>query len=114
MRAFSTLAVVAGLLAASPAQAKLVVAVLYFDNDSSNRDYDVLQKVARQNGWEVRVEHAGPDGGRLLRFFSPLDELSPEVTLRYGESLTDFTPRETKAGKVNSVSANVWASRTAT
>ena len=34
-----------------------------------------------ENGWEMIVDHADPLGGRMLRFFSPLDHLTPDVEL---------------------------------
>jgi hypothetical protein len=39
---------------------------------------------------------------------SPAGELTPEVTLRYGQSLIDFSPRISKVGQLASVSAHVW------
>lgn len=101
----------AGLIATATA------AAVGADPDTSQRgvqkqigqtDFDILGQLAKKNGWEVRVDYAGPDGGRLLHFFSPLDELTPELTLRYGESLIDFTPRESNVGQVTSVTTNVW------
>jgi hypothetical protein len=71
-------------------------------------DYDFLQKISRENGWEMFVEHGGPLGGYQLRFMSPLDRLAPDVTLKYGQSLIDFTPRISKVGQVVSVTAYIW------
>jgi phage protein D len=71
-------------------------------------DDQVMQRLARKNGWEMLVEHAGAAGGRVLHFFSPLDRLRPELTLKYGESLIEFSPRESTAGLETEVTANVW------
>jgi hypothetical protein len=71
-------------------------------------DYVFLQRIAKENGWELVVDHTGPLGGLQLRFLSPLDHLAPDVTLKYGRSLIEFTPRLTKVGEIVSVSAFVW------
>jgi uncharacterized protein len=71
-------------------------------------DFQFLDRIAKENGWEIVVDHAGPLGGMQLRFLSPLDHLTPDVTLKYGRSLIEFTPRLTKVGEIVSVSAFVW------
>ena len=58
-------------------------------------DYDFLGRVALENGWEMVIDHSGPLGGHVLRFMSPLDHLTPDVTLKYGRDLIDFSPRIT-------------------
>jgi phage protein D len=71
-------------------------------------DYDFLRRIAVENGWEMLVEHDGPVGGHLLHFTSPLDRLTEDVTLRWGESLVDFSPRISKVGQIVAVSGFVW------
>jgi hypothetical protein len=71
-------------------------------------DLDFLAVVARENGWEMGIDHSGPLGGHQLRFWSPLDRLAPDVTLRYGQSLVDFTPRLSVVGQIVSITAHVW------
>lgn len=71
-------------------------------------DYVFLGRVAAENGWEMTIDHAGPLGGSLLRFFSPLDHLSPDLTLRYGESLVEFSPRLSSVGEILNVSVRLW------
>ena len=66
-------------------------------------DFDFLSIVARENGWEMFIDHGGPLGGWTLRFLSPLDRLSAEVTLRYGASLIDFSPRLSTVGQIVAV-----------
>ncbi len=73
-------------------------------------DYAFLSRIAAENGWEMVVDHSGPLGGQRLRFMSPFDHLSPVVTLKYGQSLVDFTPRISTVGQVVSVTAIVWLS----
>ena len=75
------------------------------DNES---DYDFLNRLAAQNGWDILVEHDGPVGGHALRFTSSLDNLSANFTYGYGRSLIDFTPRISKVGQIFSVGGFVW------
>lgn len=71
-------------------------------------DFDFLSKLARENGWEMFVDHREPLGGTKLRFQSPLDHLTPDLTLEYGRSLLDFSPRISNVGQIVSVTAFVW------
>ncbi len=71
-------------------------------------DYDFIGRLAAENGWDLLVEHDGALGGRLLRFTSSLDHLTPDFTFGYGRSLVDFSPRLTKVGQILSVSGFVW------
>jgi phage protein D len=74
-------------------------------------DYDFLKYIAAENGWEMFVEHSGVMGGHKLRFQSPLSRLAPEVTLKYGQSLVDFTPRISAVGQIASVTVYLWVPR---
>lgn len=71
-------------------------------------DYDFLGRIAAENGWEMYIEHTGELGGHQLRFQSPLDHLSEDVTLKYGQSLVEFTPRISTVGQILSVTGYVW------
>ncbi len=75
---------------------------------ANESDYDFLARIAAENGWDMQVEHDGPVGGHLLRFSSPLDHLSADVTLTWGRSLIEFTPRVSKVGQIVSVGGFVW------
>ena len=75
---------------------------------SKESDYDFLRRVSAENGWEMVMDHQGPMGGRRLHFLSMADHLTPEVTLRYGQSLVDFTPRISNVGQVAQVAVNFW------
>ena len=72
--------------------------------------YDFLQRIAKENGWDMLIDHSGPLGGMRLRFSSPLSHLTPDVTFAYGRSLVDFSPRLTTVGQIASVSARIWKS----
>ncbi|MEA2301831.1 MAG: hypothetical protein QOE44_2366 [Solirubrobacteraceae bacterium] len=69
---------------------------------------DFLGKIAAENGWEVLMEHGPIAGGWVIRLMSPASVLAPEETLRYGQSLIDFTPRLSTVGQVAAVSVKVW------
>lgn len=71
-------------------------------------DFEVLQCMARDYGFEMMIDHEGSLGGRKLRFMSLLNRITPEVTLEYGRSLIDFTPRLSDVGQIVSVTAFVW------
>jgi phage protein D len=75
---------------------------------ANESDYDFLARIAAENGWDMMVEHDGPLGGHMLHFTSPLDHLSADVTLGWGRSLIEFTPRISKVGQIVSVGGFVW------
>jgi len=75
------------------------------DNES---DYDFLNRIAAQNGWDILVEHDGPVGGHALRFTSSLDQLSADFTYGWGRSLIDFSPRISTVGQLLTVGAFIW------
>jgi len=74
----------------------------------SESDAEFLQRLARENGLEVLIDHGGRLAGRKLRFMSPAGELSPVARLKYGESLVDFSPRITNVGQIEGVRARIW------
>ena len=76
----------------------------------SESNLDFLKRIAQENGWEVLIDHSGPQGGWQLRFFSLADHLTPDLTLKYGQSLIDFTPRITKVGQIANIAVRVWVS----
>jgi phage protein D len=79
--------------------------------DKGESDFDFASRIARDNGWELTIDHTGPLGGLQLRFLSPLDHLAPALTLKYGASLIEFRPRISKVGQIVSVTAFVWISQ---
>lgn len=82
----------------------------FIRKQANESDYSFLARVALENGWDMRVEHSGPQGGHVLRFQSPLAHLEPDLTLAYGRSLLEFAPRLSAVGQIFSVSAYVWVS----
>lgn len=73
-------------------------------------DADLLQRIARCNGLEMFIDHGGKLGGHKLRFMSTLSHLNADLTLKYGYSLVDFTPKITNVGQIAGVSLRVWVS----
>jgi Phage tail baseplate hub (GPD) len=74
-------------------------------------DYTFLSRIAAENGWEMLIDHEGRLGGHKLRFMSPLEHLAPDVTLTYGRSLIDFTPRISDVGQFVGVTVRLWQPR---
>ncbi|MYS85051.1 phage late control D family protein [Embleya scabrispora] len=74
----------------------------------SETTLDFLKKIAVENAWELIVEHDNEPSGFVLRLMSPAGNLSSDVTLRYGRSLMEFTPRISTVGQVARVSVRVW------
>ncbi len=71
-------------------------------------DFELLQCIARENGMEILIDHEGTLGGSKLNFLSLANRIKDEVTLKYGQSLIEFTPRISEVGQFWSVAAFVW------
>jgi hypothetical protein len=74
----------------------------------STSDFDFLTAIAKENGWEMYIDHTADPKGYMLRFQFIVQDYSPSVTLEWGSSLMDFTPRLTTVGDVFGISARVW------
>lgn len=98
----------AALIAAAELAANPHLAQLHVRPELAATDFQLVTQVAQENGWEVVVDYADPLGGYKLRFMSPLDHLAPALTLAYGRSLLDFTPRVSTVGQVEAVTAYVF------
>lgn len=70
-------------------------------------DFAFLTGLAKKNGWELYIDHTLEPRGYVLRFHS-MRGGDADLTLKYGQSLMDFTPRLTTVGDVFGVSARVW------
>ena len=71
-------------------------------------DFDFLTRIAKLNGWEMYVDHTLDPKGYVLRFQFLVQDYAPSVTLKWGESLMDFTPTLTTVGQISGVSTRVW------
>lgn len=74
----------------------------------STSDFDFLTSIAKENGWSMYIDHTVEPKGYMLRFQFLIQDYSPSVTLQWGSSLMDFTPRLTTVGDVFGISARVW------
>ena len=75
---------------------------------AAESDFDFLARLAKENGWEMSIDHSGSLGGTKLRFFSPADHLTPDVHLKFGHSLIDFNARITNVGQILAVTVFIW------
>ena len=73
-------------------------------------DFDFLSQLAKENGWEMYVDHTAGLGGRVLKFKFLIQDYSPSVHLKWGESLIDFTPKISTVGQVGAISTRIWIS----
>jgi hypothetical protein len=89
--------------AVSPLDAKKGVRLQQAQND-----FDFLSAIAKDNGWEMYIDHTLEPQGFVLRFQFLVQDYSPSVSLSWGESLADFTPRLTTVGQVIGVQTRIW------
>jgi len=74
----------------------------------SQSDFDFLTQVAKENGWEMYIDHTLDPQGYFLRFQFMLPSRTPDVTLQWGSSLMEFSPHLTTVGQVAGVAARIW------
>lgn len=91
--------------AINPLEAKKAVRI-----QQGQSDFDFLSAIARDNGWEMYIDHTSEPKGYVLRFKFLIMDFVPSVTLRWGESLMDFTPKISTVGQVVGVSTRLWIS----
>jgi hypothetical protein len=89
--------------AIDPAEAKRSIRI-----QSAQSDFDFLSMVARDNGWEMYIDHTMEPQGYVLRFQFLLQDYTPSVTLKWGASLQEFTPRISTVGQIFGVSTRIW------
>jgi hypothetical protein len=74
----------------------------------SKSDFDFLTEIARKNGWEMFIDHTAEPRGYVLKFKFLVQDYAPSLTLRWGKSLMEFTPRLTTIGDIFAVTSRVW------
>ncbi|MGW0809099.1 phage late control D family protein [Nonomuraea sp. NPDC002799] len=89
--------------AASPTEARRGVRL-----QQEESDFGFLSQIAKDNGWEMYIDHTLEPRGRVLRFQFLIQDYAPSAALVWGRSLTDFTPRLSTVGQVAGVAARVW------
>jgi hypothetical protein len=75
---------------------------------ASESDFDFLSRISKANAWDMFIDHTKEPKGYVLRFQFLMQDYSPSVSLEWGKSLMDFTPRITTVGDVFGVSARIW------
>ena len=71
-------------------------------------DFDFLEQISKENGWEMYIDHTAQPRGYRLKFKFLIQDYSPSLTLKWGESLMEFTPRLTTVGDLFGITAKVW------
>jgi phage protein D len=71
-------------------------------------DFDFLSVLAKENGWEMYIDHTEEPKGYVLKFQFLIQDYAPSVILEWGRSLIDFQPKVTTVGQVAGVSARIW------
>jgi uncharacterized protein len=71
-------------------------------------DFDFLSEIARENGWEMFIDHTQSPKGRVLKFQFLIQQYTPSLTLKWGSSLSEFTPRLTTVGDVSKIATRIW------
>lgn len=73
-------------------------------------DFDFLSTLAKDNGWEMSIDHTLEPKGFVLRFRFLVQDFAPTVSLSWGTSLIEFTPKISTVGQVAAVSTRIWVS----
>jgi hypothetical protein len=80
-------------------------AIRFQKNES---DFDFLTSLARDNGWEMSVDHFSEPRGHVLHFRSLFSDFTPSATLTWGKSLIEFNPRLSTIGQVAGIATRLW------
>ena len=73
-------------------------------------DFSFLSKLAKENGWELFIDHTLQPRGYVLRFNFLVQDYAPSVSLEWGKSLLEFSPKVSKVGQVAGVTTRLWIS----
>jgi hypothetical protein len=73
-------------------------------------DFQFLSSLAKENGWDMYIDQTRDPQGYRLRFQFLAQTYKPEVTLQWGHSLLEFTPKISSVGQVDAVSTRLWIS----
>ncbi|MGB9180933.1 MAG: hypothetical protein WCB68_17000 [Pyrinomonadaceae bacterium] len=71
-------------------------------------DFSYLTEIAKRNGFEMYIDHTVEPRGYVLKFRFLMSDFSPSLTLKWGSSLMNFTPRLTTVGDIAGVTARIW------
>ena len=92
VRRFALLAFLTLLItyAIDPLEAKKSIRIQQGQND-----FDFLSALAKENGWEMFIDHSLEPHGYVLRFNFLIQDYAPSLSLDWGSSLLEFTPKLT-------------------
>jgi hypothetical protein len=71
-------------------------------------DHAFLARIAKENGWELFIDQTIDPQGYVIRFMGFFQDYSPSLSLTWGSSLADFTPKFTTVGQVAGVQSTLW------
>jgi hypothetical protein len=71
-------------------------------------DHDLLVRLAKENGWELFIDQTADPQGYVIRFMGFVQDYSPALSLTWGSSLAEFTPKFTTVGQVAGVQSTLW------
>jgi uncharacterized protein len=73
-------------------------------------DFEFLSTIAKENGWDMYIDQTRKPHGYRLRFQFLDQTYKPDVTLVWGQSLAEFTPKISSVGQIDAVSTRLWIS----
>jgi uncharacterized protein len=73
-------------------------------------DFDFLSGLARENGWDMFIDHSESPRGYALHFQFAIREYSAALRLGWGASLIEFSPRLSTVGQVAAVATRIFIS----
>jgi hypothetical protein len=71
-------------------------------------DHAFLARIAKENGWELFIDQTIEPQGYIVRFMGFFQDYSPSLSLTWGATLSDFTPKITTVGQVAGVQTTLW------
>ncbi len=71
-------------------------------------DHEFLARLAKENGWELFIDQTLDPQGYIVRFMGFTQDYAPSLSLTWGASLAEFTPKFSTVGQVAGVQARLW------
>jgi hypothetical protein len=71
-------------------------------------DFEFLSGLAKANGWEMYVDHTQDPHGYVLRFQFLVQDYTAALSLKWGMSLSEFSPKVTTVGDIGGISVRIW------
>src|SRR5437764_9329307 len=74
----------------------------------NSSDFEFLAGLAKANGWEMYIDHTQEPHGYVLRFQFLVQDYSPFLSLKWGMSLAEFSPKITTVADIGGVPVRIW------